>query len=146
MLINAPTAFGADLALTQQIPMADIVSRVSADPENFIVGVFDDDRLVGTTGAYREIMPKRRHLGEIWGVYVDPAHRGNALSARMLTMALEKLRDIGGIERVQLAVTAGNEAAEATYLKAGFTAYGIEPAATRVEGQDYDNILMQRLL
>ncbi|MDA1075303.1 MAG: GNAT family N-acetyltransferase, partial [Proteobacteria bacterium] len=96
MLINAPTAFGADLALTQQIPMADIVSRVSADPENFIVGVFDDDRLVGTTGAYREIMPKRRHLGEIWGVYVDPAHRGNALSARMLTMALEKLRDIGG--------------------------------------------------
>ena len=98
--------------------------------------------LVGTCGAYRETDPKRRHIAAVWGMYVSPEHRGKSLARRLLDVTIERLRALDGVEQVQLAVTAGNEPAERVYQSAGFAAYGREPAALKVDGVDYDELLM----
>ena len=50
--------------------------------------------------------------------------------------------DIDGVERVELGVTAGNEPALSLYESAGFRVYGREPAAIKVAGVDYDELLL----
>jgi RimJ/RimL family protein N-acetyltransferase len=146
MLQESPTSFGSDVEQARALTVSDVEQRVSHQPDNFIVGAFTSNTLVGVTGGVRESAAKRQHIAFIWGVYVVAEHRGHGLSRRMLDAALNQMRTLDGIERVQLAVTAGNSPAQATYLAAGFTPYGTEPAALRVDGQDHDEIMMQRLL
>ncbi len=142
MLAESPSAFGSDLAAARSLPPEHFVERARNQRENFIVGAFSGTTLVGTCGAYRETDIKRRHIAAVWGMYVSPSHRGAGLARRLLTEALGRLRDLDGVEQVQLAVTAGNEAAEGLYRSLGFEAYGCEPAALKVDGTDYDEVLM----
>ena len=50
----------------------------------------------------------------------------------------------GRVERVNLTVTAVNEAALHLYQRHGFRIYGTEPDALKVAGRNYDEHLMTR--
>jgi ribosomal protein S18 acetylase RimI-like enzyme len=78
----------------------------------------------------------------VWGMYVHPSERGRGLGRLLLGSVLERLRRIEGVEQVQLAVTAGNEPALKLYESAGFRVYGREPAALKVAGINYDELLL----
>lgn len=142
MLEESPTAFGADLEETRARPLAHFEERASNEPENFIIGAFAADELVGSAGGMRDREPKRRHLALVWGMYVHPSQRGCGLGRLLLGTVLERLRRIEGVEQVQLAVTAGNEPALKLYESAGFRVYGREPAALKVAGVNYDELLL----
>lgn len=144
MLKESPTAFGADYAESAARPLDDFRDRTRDDPENFIIGAFSGEILVGSAGGYREQEAKRRHIATVVGMYVHPEHRRQGIAARLLTAVLARLERLPGLEQVQLAVTVGNDGALQLYQQAGFEVYGREPAALKVDGRDYDELLLSR--
>lgn len=138
MLEESATAFSADRTRTLALPIEHFRNRTSDEPDNFIVGGFRDDALIATAGAYREPVQKRHHIATVWGMFVHPQHRRAGLGGQLLTRVLQRLAQLPGIERVELAVTVGNDPALALYESFGFEIYGREPAALRIAGVDYD--------
>ena len=144
MLRESPTAFGADYAESASRPLDHFRDRTRDEPENFILGAFIPDALVGSAGAFREETPKRRHIATVVGMYVHPEHRRRGIAAKLLNAVVERLERLHGLEQIQLSVTAGNEGALSLYRQAGFEIYGREPAALKVDGIDYDELLLSR--
>jgi GNAT superfamily N-acetyltransferase len=101
--------------------------------------------LVAMAGILLSDRLKFPHSGFIWGVYTRPAWRGLGLSKRLVnaavTWAAGKGRTI-----VRLAVGTHNAAAVRIYLRCGFTVYGVERAASVVDGVEYDELMMHRRL
>ncbi len=143
MLQESPTAFSADYQDACHLEPEHFVERARFEADNFIVGAFDANQLIGSAGGYRETGVKRRHLANVWGMYVHPTYRGRGLGRELLHAVVAGLRKLDGLERILIGVTAGNEAAESLYRSYGFIAYGTEPGAIKVDGVDYDEVLMQ---
>jgi RimJ/RimL family protein N-acetyltransferase len=60
-----------------------------------------------------------RHWAELVALYVAPSYRGSGLADRLIAEGLAWATE-HGFERVQLYVTAGNQAAHACYQRCGF--------------------------
>ena len=146
MLKQSPTAFGSDYAESAALPLDHFRERAREDPENFIVGAFDGEALVGSAGAFREQTAKRRHIATVVGMYVHPDYRRRGIAARLLTAVVTRLENLPGLEQIQLSVTVGNDGALALYRQAGFEEYGREPDALKVDGSNYDEFLLSRRL
>jgi ribosomal protein S18 acetylase RimI-like enzyme len=77
-------------------------------------------------------------------MFVRPGARGTGFAAALLDHAVKHAGTV--VEEVRLAVVASNPAAVRFYARAGFTRYGLERRALRVEGRYYDELLMRRSL
>jgi GNAT superfamily N-acetyltransferase len=102
-----------------------------------------DGGLVGMTGIQAGDSPKTRHSAWIWGVYTLPEWRG----LRIVDALIEACLDWGrahGVTVAKLGVTTINAAALQSYLRCGFSVYGVEPKAVVYEGVVYDELLMAR--
>jgi len=147
-LAGNPTAFSADYTLSSQEPMASWVERL----ERYTIGANDTIRvaeagseLVGSCGIFRDARPKIRHLATIWGVYVDPAWRGQKTGERLVRACLEWAAS-RQVVYVRLEVNSTNVSAIQCYLRCGFSVNGVEPKALFYEGRYYDELLMGREL
>ena len=142
MLREEPWSFGSDYESALKLSEQDFRDRADYAEDRVIIGAFAAEDLVGSCGGRRDPDLKRRHIGYIWGMYLRAQHRGSGTAARMLTTTIDRLRQLPDLELIQLAVTAGNRAAERLYLNAGFQEYGVEHAALKVDGKNYDERLM----
>ena len=111
-LADSPDAFGSTLEREQGFTEDDWRQRVSGpvyvvlDPAPVAVG-----GIVGRDG-----------VGQVWGMWTDPAHRGRGHARRILDV-LTPLH-----ERVQLHVNLANPAARTVYERYGFVGTGeVEP-------------------
>ena len=77
-LRNDPASFADSAEEHSTTTIEDVEKRLSAsDPaQNFVLGSFEDGKLIGTAGFYRHSHIKERHKGHIWGVYVRSESRG----------------------------------------------------------------------
>lgn len=141
-LEHEPTAFGASHETEAGARASQYRERLSGSAENFVLGAWHESALVGMAGFVRETGPKRRHVGNIWGVYVEPRARGQGFGRALLTAVVDRTRKLQDLHHVRLGVTADNEAAARLYESLGFVAWGREPAALRVDDVDYDEIHM----
>jgi ribosomal protein S18 acetylase RimI-like enzyme len=133
MLELEPQAFSSSVEEHRSLSIDEVRRRLGSIAEDqFIVGAFEDGRLSGVVGFYREKGIKTRHKGHIWGVYVKPEIRGQGLARKMLQTALQRASTIGGLERVLLSVAATQSAAFRLYESLGFESWGCEPRALRV--------------
>jgi ribosomal protein S18 acetylase RimI-like enzyme len=120
-----------------------IAARFRSDPiESFMLGAFQDRKLVGTVGFYRESQLKQRHKGSIVSMYVAPEARGQGLGRALLRDAIRRVRDIEGVENLLLGVMVTQTVARKLYESLGFVAYGRETRALCVDGQYYDEEFM----
>jgi ribosomal protein S18 acetylase RimI-like enzyme len=103
-----------------------------------IFGAFADNALAGSTGFYVRPRLKERHKGTIWGVYVQPHLRGRSVARMLMQSAIAHARKHVAI--VQLTAGAENAAARALYENFGFTVYGSERRAMRLDGREYDDV------
>ena len=111
--------------------------------DDFVLGAFTDDGvLVGQAGFKREARQKSRHTGSVIGMYVTPEQRGTGLGKRLLFALIEELRNVDGIEQVNLSVTHSNADARKLYIYAGFVPFGIERNAIKIDGVYYDKEFM----
>ena len=110
--------------------------------ESWLIGSFEDGRLIGCAGYVRMPQKKRRHLGGVWGVYLAPEARGRGLCVPMIETLIAGVREATEVELLELGVATENVAAVRAYERCGFVTWGTEPAAIRVDGRDYDEFMM----
>jgi ribosomal protein S18 acetylase RimI-like enzyme len=103
-------------------------------PEAVLLGAFQG-LLVGAVGLYRDRHVKASHKVHLWGMYVTPSQRGRGLASQLLAAALRHAEALPGVTWVQLAVSSAAPAAQRLYERAGFQAWGTEPAALCHEGR-----------
>ena len=138
-----PRAFSSSVEEHQALSVDEVKRRLSPIAESsFVVGAFDDGRLMGTAGFYRETGPKVRHKGHVWGVYVTPSLRGRSIGRSMLKMLLEQAGGIAGVEQILISVTRTQAEAVGLYRSMGFQTFGCEPRALKVAGRYVDEEYM----
>jgi RimJ/RimL family protein N-acetyltransferase len=147
MLLDAPWAFSANPEDDKGLDIAHL-GRSLADDAQAVFAVEEpadakpDRELIAAAGIVRPASPKFRHRASIWGVFVEPAYRGQGLGRAVMTAAVELAKAWPGIGYVDLGVSERGEAARRLYESLGFRAWGREPEATEIEGRRYDEIHM----
>jgi ribosomal protein S18 acetylase RimI-like enzyme len=128
-----PEAFSSSVEEHHALAPGEIKRRLGSSAEDsFVVGAFEDDRLVGIAGFFREKGPKTRHKGRIWGVYVTPEHRGRGVARQMFRKILERAERIEGVEQILISVTTTQTAAAKLYRSLGFETFGTESRALKI--------------
>jgi ribosomal protein S18 acetylase RimI-like enzyme len=136
-LTREPYAFGRAPEDALPWPLESVATRLRAVPEgNFLVGAFEGRQMVGQAGFIRHEGRKVRHKGEIWGVYVTAAARGQGVAKAMLARTLDRVRGYPGLEQVSLSVSVSQEAARRLYSALGFEVCGYAKHALKV-GETY---------
>ena len=140
-----PEAFGASFEEYQALSPEEVKRRLWSSSDAFVVGAFDEDRLVGMAGFYRDQGIKSRHKGHVWGVYVTAAARGKHVGRRLIERLLERAWTVKGVEQILISVTSTQAAAMALYRSLGFEPFGREPRALKVNGRfiDEEHMLMK---
>ncbi|HSK46233.1 MAG TPA: GNAT family N-acetyltransferase [Candidatus Binatia bacterium] len=115
--------------------------RKSDPASNFVVGVFDQGKLIGTAGFFRRTNNKERHKGHIWGVYVRPESRGKGAASAMMNEIVRRARELPGVEQITL-VASADLPAQRLYKAMGFESYGIEPHSLKIGTEYVNDVLM----
>jgi len=138
-----PVSFAESLEELKRTTVEEYASRLRlGGAENFVIGAFDPEQLVGMTGFYRDALLKRRHVGHVWGVFVSPAARGHGVGRAMLVEVIESARALPEIRCVRLMVAVTQEAARHLYKDMGFRVFGTEPWSLKIGEQYVDEIHM----
>ena len=141
-----PDAFSSSAEEHQSLILEDVRSRLgSPGGDSFVAGAFDEGRLIGMAGFYREKGLKTRHKGRVWGVYVTPSHRAKGVARLIMQNLLQRAMTIDGVEQIMLSVTTTQEAARRLYVSFGFESFGREPRALKVNGNCIDEEYMALL-
>ena len=146
-LETEPLAFSSSAAAHRMTSPQSVATRLgSGSGENFVLGAFVNDELVGVVGFFRSPEEKTRHKGRVWGVYVKSQHRGQGFGRALMEDVLRRARLQPELEQVTLAVASGQATARKLYLELGFQVYGREPQALKVGDTYLDEDLMTLVL
>ncbi len=140
-LQESPQAFGASYEESLALPEHEAIGRLSPKDGGFVLGAFGSD-LLGIAGLARHSGAKVRHKAYIWGVYVVPSARGTGVARMLMERLLEQCRTIDGLEEVTLSVVTSNASAKRLYQSLGFSVYGLEKRALKIDTEYFDEELM----
>lgn len=132
----SPEAFGTAFDEQKGLPPAYWSARLADDEDSFVLGAFEDERIIGTAAFTRERRRKTRHKGNISGVYISPSYRGRGIARALVTEILGRARSFLGLEQVTLAVVTDNVVAKGLYENLGFRVFGTELRALK-DGDRY---------
>ena len=135
-----PAAFGSSFEEESQYPPDEFARRLLSPPA-VTFGGFVDGTLAGLAGLIVPTRIKKRHRGDVFGVYVDAAQRRSGLAHALVATVIAHARN-EGLCLLQLTVTVGNNSARAMYERLGFTAFAIERRALLVDGVFHDTTHM----
>lgn len=142
-LQDNPEAFGSTYEETLQRGKESFRQRLrQSNTETFFLGAFEDERLVGMVGFFRESGTKGQHKGYIISMYVAPEQRGKGIGKALVAETIAQARTMPGIEQLLLAVVTTNTAARQLYHSLGFEVYGLEARALKQGNQYWDEELM----
>lgn len=136
-----PEAFGASYEEEAALPLAEIERRLAGAA---VFGAFADGELVGVAGLLVPGAAKKRHKGELWGVYVRAGARGAGIGTALVRAVIAHAR--GRIQQLHTTVVTDNGPARRLYAKLGFRPYGVEPRALKVGERCYDQELLALML
>lgn len=137
-----PEAFAADYNIRKEKPIAHFEQRANYQANNFIMGAFVEDELIGTVGFNAEITPKLKHRGNIWGVFVYAEHRHKGIAKAMFQATLKAVKQLPEIKQIHLGVSEHNTSALRLYQSFGFKTYATEPRTLFVNGQYINEQMM----
>lgn len=142
MLKDHSGAFATSYEETKEEGMEQMVERLQSTGEKFILGAFAGDRLVGSVGFLRQQRNKLRHKGFVLGMYTHPDVRRQGVGKALLENLLARVRNLPGLEQIQLGVAADNPAAQGLYASLGFAEFGREREALKLPDRYVDEIHM----
>ena len=146
-LQNEPLAFGKAAEEHQATKVETTAIRFrDMSEENFTLGAFERDQLIGMATFIRETGLKERHKGRIYGVYVTASWRGKGVGNALIAAVLKRAKEDPSLEQILLAVASGQKAAIQLYRKFGFKVYGTEPKALKVTSEYIDEQHMVLML
>ncbi|SYZ73182.1 hypothetical protein TRIP_C21300 [Candidatus Zixiibacteriota bacterium] len=123
-----PEAFGQtpdEVAEMADEKFAEWMTPKETFPENFVLGAFDGDRLLGSVAFRREDSIKEKHRGWIWSVYTRPEARGRGISRQLMLKLIEEARRMEGLEILNLVVALTQTGARTLYTSLGFFTTGL---------------------
>lgn len=97
---------------------------------------------VGMVGCRIDTSPKMRHVGVVWGMYVNSLHRGRRIGTQLIEQVIAHGEQLG-LHMLKLSVTTNQDAAIALYRRIGFARYAYEPALLHIDGVDIDALHMR---
>ncbi|HEY0745201.1 MAG TPA: GNAT family N-acetyltransferase [Steroidobacteraceae bacterium] len=131
-LLDSPLAFLAspkdDMAASEEA----VRMLLKRGPES-VVFAASTPQIVGMVGLHRAPQLKAAHKANLWGMFVVRSWRGRGLGEQLLSAAISYARTLPGLACVQLSVSESAAAARQLYEGAGFTTWGVEPDALRVD-------------
>jgi RimJ/RimL family protein N-acetyltransferase len=104
--------------------------------QGWVFGAWLEGGLAGVAGFRRPEALKKRHKGQLWGVYVAATARGRGLGEALVRSVIDHAR--GEVEQLQATVACLNLPARRLYQKLGFEAFGIERRAHKVGERYFD--------
>src|ERR1044071_1013427 len=142
-LRNDPAAFADSAEEHLETTVETTRERLTKnDPaDNFVIGAFEDGKLIGTAGFFRRPNNKERHKGHIWGVYVRPESRGKGLASALMKEIVCRAREIDGLEQITL-VASANLPAQRLSKALGLESSGIEPHSLKIGIEYVNDVLM----
>ena len=141
MLKEEPAAFTASYEEFSQRPLSSLSERLRTEndkPDNFSLGAFEGEQLLGTVGFWRETGAKTRHKGNIWGMYVAPEAQGQGIGKALLQAAISRAKALPDLEQIQLGVVVTQIAARQLYAALGFVVLGVEKRAVKIADRYLD--------
>ena len=142
-LLDSPEAFGGNYDEESREPLETFATQLTGSSAVF--GAFQDRRIIAVMGLFWSATAKRRHIGNLYSVYVTPGARGSGCALPLIDAVLDHARQLGQ-NQVMLGVGVANEPALKLYRRAGFEIYGTEPRALYVNGRYVDEHMMVRFL
>jgi L-phenylalanine/L-methionine N-acetyltransferase len=112
-------------------------------PDNFLIGAFVGERLVGTAGLHRS-GGRQRHVAGI-GMGVADDLTGKGIGTALLRELLDAADNWLDIRRLELTVFHDNQTAIRLYERHGFEREGLHRAFAYRDGSYVDAIAMARL-
>lgn len=109
--------------------------------DNHVFGAFIEDTLVANIGYYPGHSTKTMHIGNLWGMYTQKEHRKKGIGLALLNNIIQHARN-SDIRQLHLKCTTNNQGAFYLYEQCGFSIYGTEPRAIKVDDAFYDADLM----
>jgi len=141
-LRNHPVAFSADYEQELNRSLPEWKKRIS---RRVIFIAWDGEAPLGMATFLRSGSSKTNHHGNIFGVYVRPGYRSHGLGGKLVNRCIQWARE-NNIKTVYIAAAATNTAAVRCYTRCGFSGYGLQPMAVRVDGIYHDELLMAQEL
>jgi RimJ/RimL family protein N-acetyltransferase len=108
----------------------------------FLMGAFYEEELIGICGFRQEGRQKTDHRGEIVQMYVRSSLSGKGIGAQLLVNALRKAFHNPAIDQVTLGVVAVNGGAVTLYKNLGFVQYGRLENSFKQNGSGWPQLLM----
>ncbi len=143
MLHEAPWAFDMTSDGDDALDPAHLTRRLASERSaTFAIEAEPPPELVAAASVTRGKPPKFAHRAKLWGVFVEPAHRGQGLGRAVVASAIGLARHWPGVEFIDLGVSENSREALRLYESLGFEPWGREPEATAHEGRRYDEIFM----
>ena len=149
-ILNAPEVFGSDYDWFDALSVLSKEQRYQEYmdfPYQYLLGALNErEEILGMIGFSCEKSRKKlRHKGRIWGMYVIPEERGQGIATALVESVLETASEID-CEHVTLTVGTKNRESYGLYLRMGFSVYGTEVHAMKIEDEYVDEYLMVKFL
>ncbi|EEL50401.1 Acetyltransferase, GNAT [Bacillus cereus Rock3-44] len=128
-------------AMQKENPVEQVVQNLSSNT-SYTFGAFnEEDQLLGVVTLLTEQKAAFKHKGHLVAMYVDKDSRGRGFAKDLIRGLIEKAKELE-IEKINLGVVADNEVAKKLYQSMGFTTYGVENKALKMNGIYRDDELM----
>lgn len=114
----------------------------NSNPDIFMIGAFNDRKLIGIAGFSRHSDTKTNHRGRIIQVYVRPGYQGKNIGFNILAATLKEAFELKGIEQIEIEVLTSNVKAENLYRKIGFQECGLHENFLKIDNDYFDHKMM----
>lgn len=138
-----PEAFGTgaeDWAKATDDQVRSLLTKSSQD--DFVLGEFLDDVLVGVVGLKREKKHSVGHKGTIWGLMVLPEFRNRGVGTSLLQKLIAMAEQHPELHYVRAVVTLSELNARRIFESCGFTTYGVEKHGIKEGSRFLDQAFM----
>lgn len=113
-----------------------------SNPDDFVLGYFQDSELVGVIGLKREKKHSVGHKGTVWGLAVLPRYRNQGIGKTLLKALIAKASENQELKYLRAVATVSVLNAQHIFTSCGFKVYGLEPRGIK-QGQNlYDQLFV----
>ncbi|MDZ8105160.1 MAG: GNAT family N-acetyltransferase [Nostoc sp. DedQUE12a] len=141
-LYKNPESFGTTYHEEAIKTIEQFRNKIPVDNNSFILGCYEDIKLIGIVVFQQQSRIKLRHKAYISSMYVQQEYRGKAIGKLLVNEVIEKAKALNDVEILLLDVVKSNLFAKQLYLSLGFQIYGIEKMAYKFDNQYFDLELM----
>lgn len=133
-----PDSYGTTYQEEATNTIDDFKDKIPVDNNSFILGCYDNKKLIAIVAFHQESRIKTKHKAYIRSMYVKPEYRRQGIGELLLNELIEKAKATNEIEILLLDVVTNNIPAKQLYLSFGFQLYGIEKMAYKFNNQSLD--------